>query len=72
MDIKVLLVPVALLVHVVLGETQVVPVLLDPQVLLVVMARRESALKERKETVEPLEERDQKVKRHINITQHRC
>ena len=54
-----LLVPVALLAPVVLVETQVVLVLLDPLVLLVFLARRESVLKEVKEIMESLE--DQQV-----------
>lgn len=62
---RVLLAPVVLLVHVVLRETQVVLVLLDHLVFLVVLAARESALKEAKEKLDSLEYKDPKVMRHI-------
>lgn len=55
------------LVPMVLGETQVVLVLLDLLVLLVIPARRESALKEAKEKTDSLEEKDPKVMRHMEF-----
>lgn len=53
-----------LLVHPVTQERWVVLGLLDFLVLLVVLAGRESALKEQKEKLESLEYEDRKVKRH--------
>lgn len=64
---RVLLVSVVHLVPMVLGETQVVLVLLDLLVLLVVPARRESALKEAKEKMDCLEDKDQKVRQAFGV-----
>lgn len=61
MERKVLQVPVALLVLLVLGEIQVVLALLDPLVLLVFLARRESASEEAKEKMDFQEDKDQEV-----------
>lgn len=55
------------LVPMVLGETQVALVLLDLLVLLVILAGRESALKEAKEKMDSLEVEDPKVTRHIEF-----
>lgn len=53
--------PVDLLAPVVLVEIQAIPVLLDPLVYQVVLAGREIALKESKETVDPQEDEELKA-----------
>lgn len=65
----VLLVSVVHPVPMVLGETQVVLVLLDLLVLLVVLAGRESALKEAKEKLDSLVDKDPKVRRAFGVLQ---
>lgn len=64
---RVLLVSVVHLVPMVLRETQVALVLLDLLVLLVILAGRESALKEAKEKMDSLEVEDPKVRRDFGV-----
>lgn len=65
MEKRVLLVPVDLLGLVVLQEIQVSPVFLDPLVLLVVLAGRESASRAAKEKKDSLEFKVPKVMRSL-------